>query len=166
MEDFSSLRNIATIYAAFVSTIALGWNILEAVLKNRGKIKLSLQFGSMQSLSITGEGGEQIPIINLTITNLSLNKRYIQKPRIVPSRKVNGFPEVVVIQLDDKTNYPCALEPGAQFERNYRILDLFAGHLGKLCDSDKFWFKTIDTMGKSYKSKKLRVKTVKNWING
>jgi len=167
MEDYSSLRNIATIYAAMVATIALCWNIFDAIRKNRGKIKLSWQYGiMMKPFSISGDAGEQIPIINLTITNLSLNKRYIQKPRIVPSRKVNGFPELVVLQLDDKTNYPYALEPGAQFERNYQIRDLFACDLGKLCDSDKFWFIITDTMGKRYKSKKLRVKNIKNWIDG
>lgn len=165
MQDYGSLRNIATIYAAIVSTIALCWNIFDSLRKNRGKIKLSWQYGIMQQFTNSGDPREQIPIINLTVTNLSLNKRYVQKPRIVPSRKINGLSELVIIQMDDNTVYPCALEPGAQREWNYRICDLFAGDLGKLGDSDKFWFKSTDSMGKSYKSKRLRVKAIKHWIN-
>ncbi len=164
MEDYSVGRNLATICAAVVATITLIWNIVRSINERRGIIKLKYQMGFQMAANSAGAVGPTIPVIILKCTNHSRNARYLEKPRIRPSKKIDGKPELFIIQLNDTQNYPHELLPGAVLEKNYFLNDMNDYLLSKLEDGDWFRFVVYDTLGKKYETEKIKVEVIKKWI--
>ena len=153
---------------AFSAGVAL-FGLLFAI-RNRlvdTKTKIVVEHGYAHEL--ISEGGEFVegtkPILYAVVKNKGSTQRFIEKPGIWLSRKIDGEDLFYPARVDDPNKYPIKLESGAVFRFDLNLRD-FQGQIGnRLQDHDRVRFIVSDTMGASYRSKKFRVKEIRGQID-
>ncbi|EAU55395.1 hypothetical protein [Mariprofundus ferrooxydans] len=104
------------------------------------------------------------PIIYVKVKNTGSTQRFIEKPKIWISRKINGEQVFHPAKVNDPNKYPFKLESGGVFKNDLNLND-FESQIGRhLKDSDEIRFVVSDTLGREYKSTKFRVKELRAQI--
>ncbi len=155
-------------YAAVVSTAALGWNIYDAVRKNRGRLKVegNIAFGfSVSMLEGARNTGAQMRI---DVTNIGFGRRYIYEPILEFNRDIGGKGErrFAVTKIFGGDKFPLALDSGGTYNRTFPLADLFSGlaKIGELKESDKFRVVVRDTLNKKHKSSRKKIKRLAGYL--
>ena len=111
--------NITTLYAALILTITLVWNIVNAIMEKRSKLKISIS-ANLNLTGIIGRGfiGPPTNILSIVVTNMSSFGLYVNKPMfqgtiIGPfSRKIDGCNGFYSTDFSGKEkNYPLNIKP-------------------------------------------------------
>jgi hypothetical protein len=154
MPSSETVTIITSVYAAVISSAALGWNIYDAAQKNKGKLKVdaALKFliTSHPLLETTTE-----PILSISVTNRGLSPRHIERPIIHVSEEIEGKKDLIFVRFDDMRNFPFELASGKQFIIEFKLRDLNEGILSKLPRNANFQIVIKDTHGKRYYSKRI-----------
>jgi len=150
-------KTIISIYAALVASIALIWNIYEAIIKNKGRLHVDASI-KFQIIAHPLMETTTRPIINIKVTNRGQNSRYIQRPSIETNKLIDGKNGFVYVSTDDYTKFPYELNPGSQFETKIDLHNIFNDKLSRLSKNDYFHIEVADTHEKTYKSKRISMK--------
>ncbi len=131
------------------------------------KTKIVIEYGYAHEL--VSEGNKFLkgtkPLLYVEVKNKGATQRFIEKPAIWVSRKINGDQLFCPAKIDDPNQYPIKLESGAVFKHNLNLND-FEVQIGKhLKDCDRVCFVVSDTLETEYKSKKFRVKEIRAQID-
>ena len=130
------------------------------------KTKIVLEHGYAHEL--ISEGNKFLkgtkPILYLKIKNKGATQRFIEKPGIWLSRKVEGCREFFPAKIDDPNKFPIKLESGAVFKYELNLNDFELQVGNHLNDCDRMRFVVSDTLEAKYRSKKFRIKEVRAQI--
>lgn len=174
--NMTDYKLFVLIYSALVATIALTWNIINAVLKNRGKIEV--QCVNMM-LFRTGllKANHLPPILNITVTNRGYDVRHIQQPVLETSIRIQGTKLFSLIDFGGKFEFPVKLKRGEEFKMPLDIRELDESIFKYTQRNHILWriayyiypparpyFRIIveDTIEKRYVSQKMLTKSCEN----
>lgn len=169
INDWLDPRVIVAIYAAFVSTAALGWNILMLVINN--KKSLVVKNSILQSFTnhpILGQS-DVVGLWGFEITNTGKTDLYIKSAGVYfcgKKVKMMGIEADGLSELnrEAKIKYPILLKKGEIFKSDYGIAGLVDAVKNQLNDSDKLQIRVYDTLGKKYFSKKISFGKLKEQV--
>lgn len=157
-------------FAAIISMISLIWNIINAILSRKAKLRVDFRV-VQQMISDPLQGlGNPIPYFDIKITNVGAGTRYINAPTFVFNNPKAGIidkesKEFTVINFISPIKYPLELVVGKEFNYNVNIGDFVNHFKGQLNPNDKIWIKVLDTHNKRYRSNKIKLKVVTDTIN-
>jgi hypothetical protein len=165
LEDLSSTTWLA-IYAAVISTLALLWNIIQAVFQYRARLFVEYSFGFTLTTDHLGHinGGKE-HYLSCRVTNAGRQVRHIEKPMLQVSREFGRRRFLKVVQIDERVAFPRELKAGEVFDLRLNLQDLFDQALDTKRSSCRIWFVVYDTLHRRYTSKKFSVATVKERLN-
>ena len=150
---------IISAYAAIISTITLIWNIANAILSKVSRFDVKVTFYDM----VIGNEMMQ-PIMgpknmNISIVNKSNKNKYIQAIKIKLPYKTK-FGSCCGLYKEN-LKLPIEVKPEEEIVLKYK-LNLSAGWMFENYKEDKCRFVIVDTIGKKYKSKKIKMNLLKN----
>lgn len=93
--------------------------------------------------------------------NAGTNVCYLNLPKMWLSKKINGE-RMWVLFKGGEEKITTELSPGEVLEKRYDLDGFLKGSISKLKDRHYLRFFIEDSIGNNYKSKKLRVKTLRN----
>ncbi len=143
-------RCVYAIYAAALSTIVFIWRLYEFWDDRRGKIIVSLGVRSQVPVYYNNTLGQWEEIFVITAVNRGKEKRMIERPGGEVDRTTEKSKYLSLLNMEDKTKYPLALEPGQKFEYTmpfHPISEL------KITVTKKIRAIVQDTHGETYRSK-------------
>lgn len=159
----NDITKLVAVYGALISTIALLWNIISAIRKSKAKLKVSANFG----LQFIGDRfatplSSQKATLNVVITNIGPTTRYINRPFFKLSRKIDG--ESAFETLTPEETFPTKIEPGEVYKKTFGLESLNRDLFAKLREKDSMVFVVTDTLGKTFISKPLEIRSIKKYL--
>jgi len=151
-------------FAAIISTIALLWNIANAILGRKAKLRVELTVIQQMAVDPVQGLGNPIPKFDITITNVGALTRNIRAPMFQFRRKKEGLADRAkrfqVIDMTAPTTYPLELRPGQQY--NYKVgVQGFVQHFkGQLSTKERIRIEVQDTHNKRYHSRRMSLRAV------
>jgi hypothetical protein len=136
-------------YAPILATIVGLVQLVGYIRDRKPKILVEASIGTQLPI-IGGRSGEWEKTLFITITNLSRERRIIERPQIII--KENGKKQYATIVDFNATDYPKSLSPGEPHTVRISIKDLSDLPPKR---SDNVRFMVRDTFKKKYKSKSL-----------
>lgn len=152
-------------FSAGVGFLALLYTIRNRMADK--KTKIIVEHGYAHEL--ISEGNDFIkgtkPILYVKVMNKGATQRFIEKPAIWVSRKINGDQIFYPAKIDDPTEYPIKLESGSVFKHDLNLND-FESQIGcHLEDRDYARFVISDTLGAEYNSTKFTIREIRSQID-
>ncbi len=155
-------------YAAIVSTAALGWNIYDAIRKNRGRLKVESNVAFGFSVSLFEGARNTGAQMSIDVTNIGFGRRYIYEPVLEFNRDIGekGERRFAVTKIFGGDKFPLAIDSGGTYNRTFSLADLFSGlaRIGELKESDKFRIVVRDTLNKKYKSSRKKIRHLAGYM--
>lgn len=157
-------------YAAVISTITLIWNIVNTIIDKLSIIEIkSSTFISAFTVVESNESIIGAEVLCISIVNSSKKVKYINRPKFKLSYKAilgnEELDEVNLINLQKKETWPIALKPEEEIVLNYPLRDGTEWFLTDESKNATFKVMVKDTINKTYYSKKLKVKLIKNIVS-
>ncbi|MBU2523706.1 hypothetical protein KKG71_00740 [Patescibacteria group bacterium] len=159
------LRSLLVAVGVLIAAVSLIWNITLHVRQKRKKILVSysLENGSTYKDNKDSDEIRLVPHrVVVTVKNGSAQGCYLELPVMWLSKKVNRERSYVLLEGGEEEITP-ELKPGQVLEKHYDLDSFLSGAMSKLKDRHHLRFVVNDTIGNSYKSKKLKVKTLRNF---
>ena len=102
-----------SIYAALLSTLAIGWRLYEFYYENRGRFDIKIQ--DIHKTPLTNfKMGDGKNFLVIKITNTSNKQRYIKEPSFISNMINKKY--FNVLKFDKTISYPLPLSPGETHE--------------------------------------------------
>lgn len=148
------------VYAAIISTIALIWNIADALLGKMVRIKVRAGM-SIQFVQVPGIGtGPASPVVNVSITNLSLFDVFIDKPLLELPEEIDGHKRYGICSFGNTTQYPARIGPRERICLNVEARAMI-GLLEKCKNRNgAIRFSVEDTSGKKFYSNRIAISRI------
>jgi len=151
-------------FSAGIGFLALLFAIRNRIADTRTRVVVEHGYAHQ----LISEGSNFLPgtetILYVRVRNLGSTQRFIEKPGIWVSRKINGERVFYPVKIDDMNTYPYKLESGAEFKLDFNLND-FQLQIGRhLKDHDNIRFEVSDTHGGKFRSKKFSVKEFRDQI--
>lgn len=153
---------LVAIYAAIIATATLGWNIINAIIKNKAKLKVEHSFGVHFIQTSYASSGPQNPYLAVTITNIGSTIRYLIRPLIKIPKKINGEDIFHFATPDEK--FPIKLVPGEIYEYSFDMETLDVNLLRKIDYNGKIQVIACDTLNKKYFSDKIEINSIVSYL--
>jgi hypothetical protein len=154
---------LAPLYAAAISTIALGWNIISTRAARKAELRVSLHFGMRFPGDLEGNPlGPRTATLKVGIVNSGSTVRYVLRPGLRLSRAVAGHKYADRMELGEK--FPYKLEPGETFEQTLSLAEIEQELLVHMRERDSICATVRDTVGISYRSPGLRVGSIRKFM--
>lgn len=161
-EWFDNLEatDIIALYAAFISTVTIMWNIINSIIEKTTRVKINIGINT-QFTGVAGVGiiGSPKLVLSIIVTNISPFDLYIGKPMLqgkgfgpIP-RKIEGHNGYYVTKPNEY--YPLHLKPREQFKTDIEINDKFLEMIKKYKKRDRLRVRIADTAGKAFYSNKI-----------
>ncbi|RFF30366.1 hypothetical protein [Wenzhouxiangella sediminis] len=126
------------------------------------RVKLEVAHGFSHQL--IQEAGEFLPgstaFLYVEIKNCGEKQRFIEKPALKLSEKIDGENAFYITTVNDPHSWPQKLEPGAVFKKETNLRNLHQKLTSKISRRAKLRFEVRDTLGKTYKSKWFKMADV------
>lgn len=159
-------------YAALISTIALAWNITNSILDKIERITVKAGFYTTMVIDNNGELIQGPGLLEISIVNETKRVKYVKVPQIKLDYN-HGWDmkgndkgnHVVNLNLrGSKITYPLEIKPESEITLKYPFSNESKWIYEKSRNNSIFRVIISDTIGKKYKSKKLKITDFKNCI--
>jgi hypothetical protein len=159
------ISQILTIYGAIVATVALGWNILNALSQYKGRLKVERQ------RTIGFSSGKEIAAsMFCRVANIGKTSRYIYMPKLdfydYKSVSRQDLIDIDSFQIEPKPDYPRELKPGETHEINYDLETYYEKVLHRINPQVRLYFRVQDTHNVDYYSEKFSVGEIISDVEG
>ena len=167
MDNTVNQIDYVAIYAAFISTIALLWNIINSIVDKVSKLNVDVSFyNSIFSVgnNIIGYGDAQKgpTSIKISIVNKGKRKKYIKSINIKLPYKTKYGDIFMLQKLDSKG--VILIEPEDEYIFNFSI-NSTAELMFENYKEGKFKVIVVDTTNKKYSSKRMNTKVLKKFYD-
>lgn len=159
----ADLQSLLPMYAAVISTIALAWNIISTRASRKAELRVTLHFSMRCNGDLEGNPfGPRTATLKIRIVNSGSTVRHILRPGLRLSRAVRG--ETYADRMELEERFPYKLEPGETFEQTLPIVELEQELLVHMQERDTIRAVIRDTVGNSYRSPRIRVDEIRNFL--
>lgn len=160
-------------YAALISTIALVWNIINSILEKMKTINVQAQFNTTMVVNDYREVVQGPALLEISIVNETNRIKYIKVPQIKLDYNhgwilLEGKKKDNIVNLflsGSKINYPLEIKPESEITLKYPFSSESKWIYEKSKKNSKFNVIITDTIGKKYKSKRIKISNLKNCID-
>jgi hypothetical protein len=165
MVEWTDPRVLVAIYAAFVATISLSWNIFNAIKKAQKKVKVKyIHHQVFEQDMMHGTFTPAVAVLTIEATNMSESDVYVKKWSLRFNKKINIMKtktnEISTLDIYGKVKYPYLIKRGEIFKDQCGVKNLCESIKNQLLYKDKVQVIITDTFEKEYKSKKFKYKSL------
>ena len=149
---------LLTMYASIISTIALIWNIVIAILEKCSRLKVSVEFRDSISAGIDGKIIKGPTVCFIRIVNKGNHKKYISSIDLcLPYKTSNG---TMFALLNQGIQFPVEILPQQEYVYKFKFRTCPEMMLENYKEG-KCRIIVVDTIHKKYKSHKFNVSRIK-----
>lgn len=144
---------ILSIYASFVATLVLIWEILKFIIEKKSKIKVKLTYTVIPKLNLFDDkhflkGYFEVTILNKGHSDIYIDNRYIFEKKT--NKTLNFFP---VYNFDPTLKFPIIIKPKQSIKENVDVNYV----LGLVKEGDDLRIYLTDSLDKKYYSNFLKI---------
>lgn len=158
MPDWVTPEILLTIYASIISTIALVWNIVLALLEKWSRLKVSVEFRDSMTAGIDGKVIRGPTVCFIRIVNKGNQVKYVSSIDLsLPYRTSTGN---MFSLMNPGTKFPVEILPQQEYVYRFRFRALPEIMLEKYKEG-KCRIIVVDTIRKKYKSHSFNADMIK-----